>query len=60
VSARALGTPVVGLCPQPAREKDFPSNLLLNFRIEGEAAAWPAPGVLQYPRCYSTMGAVHT
>ena len=26
----ALGTLVVGLCPRPAREKGFPSNLLLD------------------------------
>jgi len=26
----ALGTPAAGLCPRPAREKGFPSNLLLN------------------------------
>ena len=26
----ALGTPAAGLCPWPAREKGFPSNLLLN------------------------------
>jgi hypothetical protein len=28
--AEALGTPVAGLCPLPVREKDFPSNLLLD------------------------------
>jgi hypothetical protein len=27
--AEALGTPVAGLRPRPAREKGFPSNLLL-------------------------------
>ena len=26
----ALGTPAAGLCPRPAREKGFPSNLLLD------------------------------
>ena len=26
----ALGTPATGLCPRPAREKGFPSNLLLH------------------------------
>jgi len=25
-----LGTPAAGLCPRPAREKGFPSNLLLD------------------------------
>ena len=25
----ALGTPAAGLCPRPAREKGFPSNLLV-------------------------------
>jgi len=29
-AAGALGTPVAGLCPRPAREKGFPSNLLLD------------------------------
>jgi hypothetical protein len=28
--AEALGTPAAGLCPRPAREKGFPSNLLLD------------------------------
>jgi hypothetical protein len=28
---RALGRPAAGLCPWPAREKGFPSNLLLTF-----------------------------
>jgi hypothetical protein len=28
--AEALGTPAAGLRPRPAREKDFPSNLLLD------------------------------
>ena len=26
----ALGTPAAGLCPRPAREKGFPSNLFLD------------------------------
>ena len=26
----ALGTPAAGLCPRPAREKRFPSNLFLD------------------------------
>jgi len=29
-AAGALGTPAAGLCPRPAREKGFPSNLLLD------------------------------
>jgi hypothetical protein len=29
----ALGTPAAGLRPRPAREKGFPSNLLLDFRL---------------------------
>ena len=29
-AARALGAPTAGLCPRPAREKVFPSNLLLD------------------------------
>jgi hypothetical protein len=28
---RRLGRPAAGLCPQPASEKGFPSNLLLTF-----------------------------
>jgi hypothetical protein len=28
--ARSRGTPAAGLRPRPAREKDFPSNLLLD------------------------------
>ena len=28
-AAGALETPAAGLCPRPAREKGFPSNLLL-------------------------------
>jgi hypothetical protein len=28
--AEALGTPAAGLLPLPAREKGFPSNLLLD------------------------------
>jgi hypothetical protein len=28
--AEALGTPAAGLRPRPAREKGFPSNLLLD------------------------------
>jgi hypothetical protein len=30
-AARALGTPAAGLCPRTAREKGFPSNLLLDL-----------------------------
>jgi hypothetical protein len=29
----ALGTPAAGLRPRPAREKVFPSNLLLDYRL---------------------------
>ena len=29
-AAGALGTPAAGLCPRPAREKGFPSNLFLD------------------------------
>ena len=30
-AAGALETPAAGLCPRPAREKGFPSNLLLRL-----------------------------